>query len=174
MRMLVYQFLIFCTFLFTTSCQYKVVPLKGAYSNGNFEAYSEKSKEQVWDNIIDFFAKNGISIRIIDKSSGLIISGSTRLSWTYEDKNGKPANSSSWVVIQKLIDPGSKKPVNPLGIYGEWNIRIKEQNGKTLVNVNLVNPSYTYFLGGEKSQSFKKGAYQSSEIFEKWIYEQIK
>ncbi|HEV7622373.1 MAG TPA: hypothetical protein VGO09_11590 [Flavisolibacter sp.] len=55
-----------CFAFIFASCAYKVIPLKNNYSNGNFEAATNKNKEQVWDNIIDFFAKNGLSIRIID------------------------------------------------------------------------------------------------------------
>ena len=71
---------------------YKTVPLKNTYTNGNFEAASENTKEKVWDNIIDFFSKNGLSIRIIDRSSGLIVSNETALTWTYETKEGVSAS----------------------------------------------------------------------------------
>ncbi|MEP7373199.1 MAG: hypothetical protein ABI675_07375 [Chitinophagaceae bacterium] len=86
MKVLLYSL----TFLLLSSCtSYKTIALKGSYSDGNFEAYSEKNKDQVWDNLIDFFAKNGISIRIIDRSSGLITSGETRAPITRENSKGE-------------------------------------------------------------------------------------
>ena len=152
----------------------KIIPLKGTYSDGNFEEYSDKSKDEVWDNIIEFFAKSGVTIRIIDRSSGLIISGTTALTWTYEDTKGVPVKKDAYVVIQKVIDGNTKKPIRPIMVTGEWNIRIKEKDGKTLINVNLVNPSYQSSATDNVPTIFKKGAIQSTEVFERLIYEKIK
>jgi hypothetical protein len=160
------------------SCTYKTVPLKGKYSDGNFEAYSDKSKDQVWENIIDFFSKKGLSIKIIDRSSGLIVSGESVLPWSYEDKNGKVEKKDAWVVIQKIIDPGTRKPIMPFRVTGEWNIRIKEKDGKTLIAINLVNPSYAssgaYGSPSKTPTMFEQGTLQSTGNFEKLVYEQIK
>ena len=82
--------------------------MKGTYSDGNFEGYSDKSKDIVWDNIIDFFAKSGISIRIIDKSSGIITSGEGSIPFTRENTKGELIKKDAWVVIYKLIDPNKK------------------------------------------------------------------
>lgn len=165
--------LLFC------SCSYKTIPLKNNYSNGNFEEYSIKSVDEVWSNIIEFFAKGGISIKIIDKSSGLIVSDKTEMTWTYENKKGELVNPEAWLVIAKLIDPANQKPVKPESINGEWNIRIKQSGEKTLININLVNPTYSTYRvsGGVRSlvaYNFKKGLFQSTGEFEKWIYETIK
>ena len=157
-----------------TSCTPKAYPLKGTYTNGNFEAYSEKSKDAVWDNIIEFFAKNGISIRIIDRSSGLIVSGETELTWSFENKKGELENKDAWVAIYRLYDPGSRQTYKPYLVTGEWNIRIKEQNNKTLININLVNPTYTRVMTSPVKTTFQKGYVQSTGVFEKWVYEKIK
>lgn len=153
-----------------------MVPLKGKYSDGNFVAYSDKSKEKIWDNIIDFFAKNGLSIRIIDKSSGLIISGSTALSWTYENKNGGLIDKNASVVISRTLYIA--KTIEIGGVIGEWNIRVKEDGGKTSININLVNPSYYYrsvsLTSAPNSASFKSGYCKSTGQFEETVYEIIK
>jgi hypothetical protein len=156
------------------SCTPKVYPLKGTYTNGNFEQYSDKSKDKVWDNIIDFFAKNGISIKIIDRSSGLIISGETSLTWSFENNKGQLEKKDAWVAIYRMYDPGSRLTYKPYLVTGEWNIRIKEQNEKTLININLVNPSYTLTITSPNKTSFQKGYLQSTGNFEKWVYENIK
>ncbi len=82
--------------------------MKGTYSDGNFEGYSDKRKDIVWDNIINFFAKSGISIRIIDRSSGLITSEESSIEFTRENTKGELLKKDAWVVIYKLIDPNKK------------------------------------------------------------------
>jgi hypothetical protein len=162
------------SFLFAGCIGYKVVPLKGTYTDGNFEAYSDKSINEVWDNIFDFFARSGITIRIIDKSSGLIISGTTALKWSYENPKGVLYHPDAWVAVFKTIDPNSKKPIGLVSVTGEWNIRIKPQGERTLINVNLVSPSYTSVALERNNTVFKKGEIQSTGVFEKLIYDKIK
>lgn len=157
-----------------TSClpSYKTIPLKSTYSDGNFEEYSDKTKDQVWDNVIDFFAKAGLSIRIIDRASGLIISGQTSLKTTYENTKGELVKKDAWVVVAKTIDQ-YKKVVPATSVTGEWNVRLKEVNGKTLINVNLVSPTYIGYTTNV-STAFKKGSIQSTGVFEKMIYDIVK
>lgn len=121
-----------------------MLPLKGDYPPTPIISASDKSFDKVWDNVIDYFAQNGIPIKIIDKSSGLIISDKAKLTWSFEDKLGKLANSSAWVVLQKIMDPLHEKPYTPNYVSGEWNIRIKSNDGKTTINVNLYNIEATY------------------------------
>jgi hypothetical protein len=63
----------------------------------------------------------------------------------------------------------SPAPILPIYVYGDWNIRIKEnETGGTLINVNLVNI---------KSQDLATDLYASSKstgVFEKTISDQIK
>src|SRR4051812_9290091 len=110
-----YQKTLIGLFLISTliSCSNKVIPLKNNYSNGNFESISQRPKDQVWDNIIDMFTKKGLSIRIIDRSSGLIISNETRLPWTFETKAGKLEKPTAWVVIEKVVNQGSRLAISP-------------------------------------------------------------
>ncbi len=169
------KFILFSLLALTlTGCAPKAYPLKGTYTNGNYEQLSDKTKDQVWDNIIDFFAKNGIGIKIIDRSSGLIISGETTLTWSYENSKGELLNKDAWVAIYKIYDPGSRIVYKPYLVTGEWNIRIKEQSGKTLININLVNPSYTLSQTSASKSIFQKGYLQSTGNFEKWVYGNIK
>ena len=106
--------------LFSSCLSYKVIPLKGTYSDGNFEGYSDKRKDIVWDNIINFFAKSGISIRIIDRSSGLITSEESSIEFTRENTKGELLKKDAWVVIYKLIDPNKKN---------KFHIIMLRQNG---------------------------------------------
>lgn len=113
---------------------------------------SDKSFEDVWGNIIDLFAQNGISIKIIDKSSGIIISDKTEFISTTEDDNNNIVNPDAHIVVGHKFDPGSNKYVpinrslthgkNLYPIYGEWNIRVKMDGNECIVNVNIVNLTY--------------------------------
>jgi hypothetical protein len=152
----------------------KTVPLKGNYSNGNFEKTTNKSKDEVWDNIIEFFAKNGLPIRLIDRSSGLIISNESYLKWTFENNKGQLENPAAWIVVAKQINPNNKTYIKPVMVTGEWNVRIKSiTENETLINVNLVNTKYTT-LFSENPTPFIPGRFQSTGVFENWIYNTIK
>lgn len=152
----------------------KSIPLKGTYTNGNFEATTPTPKDKVWDNIVDFFSKKGLSIKIIDRSSGLIVSDETALTWSYEDKNGKLVHPDAWVAIKKILVSGSNTPIKPNIITGEWNIRIKgAPNNQTSIAVNLVNQRYINQFAITPT-AFSQGGIQSTGVFEKMIYDQIK
>jgi len=159
--------------LFFSSCiatKLKYAPFKGEYPPTPYIITSELPKEKVWDKIIDFFAQNGLSIKVIDRSSGLIVSDRSKLDWSYEDVKGNIKNPNAWVVVQRVTSPmNSPAPILPIYVYGDWNIRIKEnETGGTLINVNLVNI---------KSQDLATDLYASSKstgVFEKTISDQIK
>lgn len=122
------------------SCGVKIVPLKGHYLDKPYEIATEKNFDQVWDKVVDFFSQKGLYIRLIDRTSGLIVSGKSQLIWTYERKNGLPLNSNAWVVVEKQIDKSTGDILKPYVVYGDWNVRIKSlPDGRTNINVNLVN-----------------------------------
>jgi hypothetical protein len=154
----------------------KIVPLKGVYENKPFEIISDTPKDQVWDKIIDFFAQNGLSIKIIDRSSGLIISDRSSLNWTFENNNGELIKPLASVVIEKIIDIGTKKPIRPSSVTGDWNIRIKQlPDNKTSINVNLLHieaTGYTIKFGEGVTQYAIKG--KSTGNFEKLISDKVK
>lgn len=158
-----------------TSCGIKVIPIKGTYQNVPFEIETEKSFDQVWDNVVDLFAKKGLSIVVIDRSSGLIVSKPGSLIYTYENSNGQLLNPNAWVVIPKIIDKGSNKVVKNATVQGEWNVRIKEKNGKTVINVNLVNITASVMSFNTMNPYFEVLTdAKSTGVFEKYISEFIK
>lgn len=157
----------------------KTIPTKGTYIKPPYTDTASITKEQAWDKIIDFFAQNGLSIKLIDKSSGLIVSDKTLVPATYENKLGMPDNTSAWIVLPKRIDPNSGKPIKIQDVVGEWNIRIKElSNSKTYINVNLVNLTETNIYTGTKASAtpsyMARRDFHSTGIFEKKICEMIK
>jgi len=132
-----------------SGCAPTLKPLQGNYSSGPYQITTSKSFDEVWSNVIDMFATDGISIKVIDKSSGLIITEKYSFinHYTYEGYNGQlkpipgllptPIDPNAWVVVSRIV---TDTDIKPREILGEWNVRLKPlENGKTSINVNLVN-----------------------------------
>lgn len=164
--------------LFLLGCGSKVIPLKGKYLEPPYQIQTSKSFAQVWDNLIDIFAQKGLSIKIIDKSSGLITSDRSLLSTTIEKKDGSLENPEAYIVVPQIYMPGPMKytPItNSSDVVGEWNVRIKEVNGETLINVNIVNVQYSYYDSSTKlTKQANLTNYKSTGVFEKFITDLIK
>ncbi len=126
------------------SCTVTKSTLKGKHQDTPYQIETTKSFEETWSKLIDLFAQKGLSIKIIDKSSGLITSEKTSFqsSYTYEDALGKPVNPNAFIVVAKTSYMGTVYP--PSSLTGEWNVRIKQGEGKTTINVNLVNLNGQY------------------------------
>jgi len=157
------------------SCTLPNYALKGQYSDVPFEVKTKSSKEEVWSKIIDLFATKGLAIKVIDKSSGLITSEpvSFKDSHTREDKNGKLIDKNAFVVIGNFKDMFGQ---GPQVINGDWNIRIKEVNGETVINVNLVNLKCQYITPANRynSEHILNLPIKSTSVFEKIIADYIK
>jgi hypothetical protein len=161
--------------LFFTSCANKITPLKGMYLDKPYEIVSEKTKDQVWDKLIDFFAQKGLSIRIIDRSSGLIISDKSALTYSLEDSKGNLIDPTAWIAIEKVYNVGANKIITPSSVSGDWNVRIKElPNNKTSINVNLVNIKAKQVSVSKYGVAEFEIKAKSTGNFEKLIAEQIK
>lgn len=177
--------------LFVTliSCSAKIIPLKGQYPATPMIFNTENSFEKSWDKLIDIFAQKGLAIKLIDKSSGLLISERSLLTATTENKEGVIVNKTAFVVIPKIIENGAtytatgkiidpskdKKKNVSYPVYGEWNVRIKSSSSGSTVNVNINNVTYDEYSNKAK-MSFSKAlnTYRSTGAFENLIYDLIK
>lgn len=159
-------------------CSSKMIPLKGQYPETPYQIKSSKTFQQVWDNLIDLFAQKGLSIKIIDKSSGLIISERGIVSTTIEKNDGSLENPKAFIVLPQVYHPGPMKYStinNGSDVTGEWNVRVKEVNGDTFINVNIVNLQYSYYESFTKlTKQAILTSYKSTGVFEKLISELIK
>ena len=169
----------FLLIILSSCASTKVVPLKGVYPEPPIITKSDRSFDKVWEKTVDYFAENGIPIKIIDKSSGLIISDKTKLSWTFEKKDGFVFNPKSFVVLHQIIDKMHGKPYSPTTVTGEWNIRIKAIGNETSINVNLYNIEATYGQYYYSSYSHSvispvKVEGKTTGIFEKSFEEAVK
>lgn len=171
MKLLVFTFLILACSCLTT----KRLPLKGNYFTPPFVITTATPKDLVWDKLIDLFAQNGLSIKIIDRSSGLITSEAARLSWSNETKNGELVNKDAIVAVPQKIFNG--KTVKYDVITGEWNVRIKAGiKDSTIINVNIVNIKETYYSIDNKSFPIITNlpTARSTGVFERTIVNAIK
>ncbi len=168
-------FIIAFLFLFTSCIATKKVSLKGQYLSTPYEVISENSKDVVWDKLIDVFAQKGLAIKVIDKSSGLIVSEESALQWSFEDAKGRLINKKAWVVLPQTIDKATYKPFKPYQVLGGWNVRIKETpEKKAIINVNLVNIKEVYSSSSPLSGTVASTGAVSTGKFEEIIADLIK
>ncbi len=126
--------------VFLSSCAIKMIPVTGTYPDQPIQIKSEKPFDDVWSNLIDVFAQKGLSIKIIDKNSGLIVSERIEFPATIEDKNGNLKDPNAYIVVPKYRSKmdGKFYPINSfrddyLGVNGEWNVRVKKRMAKVLL-----------------------------------------
>lgn len=117
-------------------------PIQGQYQNSPYSFYIDKPLDYTWSKVVDVFSQKGFSIATIDKSSGLIVS--TEYSFTgsigYELPSGFISDSTAFVVVSKESSADfPDKPIVPDLVTGNFNIRVKEEQGKSKVSINIVN-----------------------------------
>ncbi len=121
------------------SCSTTLVPLKGDYRQHN-TFYFERTQAEVWDAVIKVVMRKGLSIKFMERVSGVISGDKANFEnvATYEDVKGNIVNKNAFVVTQLLYDDG-RYQLYPNYIVGDWNILVYQENGKTALNINLVN-----------------------------------
>lgn len=167
-------------------CSDKVIPIKGSYPTPPIQQRTEKSFDEVWDKLVDVFAQKGLSIKIIDRSSGLIVSGAYQLETTIEDKNNNLLNPKAYIVVAKTHETGSGKDVPitgygfakktgkmiPTDAFGELNVRIKKDGSGSIINVNLVNVYYESLINKVPTK-INLVSYRTTGVFEKELADLI-
>lgn len=170
-----------------SSCAMKTIPLKGTYPITPLIYGSTKSFDQIWDKLIDVFAQKGLAIKIIDRTSGLIVSDSYSLNATVENKNGIVYDKNAFVAIGKFYYNGRyipmsgsrdgvysiKKVPEPMPVYGEWNVRIKPTaTGGTSINININNLNYQD-MKTKLVKKIESTDYKTTGVFEKQLFDLI-
>lgn len=155
----------------------QLTPLRGRYVEEPPIAYSTKSFDQVWDNVVDVVAQMGFPIKLLDRANGLLVCEETSLNNTYtlEDKDGRLINPNAFVVIPR---PGSRYQgsVFAMSLTGVANVRIRAEEGRTKINVNLGNlqvKSSETWWSKEDEYNFYHGI-RSTGRFEDIIIELVK
>jgi hypothetical protein len=97
---------------------------------------------------------------------------------TFELKTGGLKDSSAFLVLPKKYNSATKKTSTiavDSQVTGEWNVRIKENNGKTTINVNIVNVKYdSWDLYTKRNRENILTTYRSTGVFESLISQAIK
>lgn len=164
-------FIIILTGLISQSCMISTVKLKSKYQEETVKAKFNRPFEDVWDAVIDFVAESGLSIQMIDKSSGLILSADSYISglfMTHENQNGKIMNQAAWVVVERTTNDNPTKILKLHDAVGRWNMRVKQVSDdetivSLLLHVNRVNIV--------RDQSYLRGV--STGNFEKDILDKL-
>lgn len=157
---------------FFVGCVSSVIRLRHEYIPGLYEQVIEKPRARVWNSLLATLSKSGLSIRLVDSSSGLIKSHPTKLPWSYENKKGNLNDPQAWVAVERVIY--KNKPLVLTSIIGEWSIRTKAINdSQTYLVVNLVNLKYNTPLD-TSFQPFLRATPRSTGMFEKMIGDQLK
>lgn len=116
---------------------------------------TDRTVEEVWNKLIDVIAVEGYGINRLDKENGIYISD--RVSFetvTHLDEKGNLENENAYFVIPKVYFQWLKgvnldKVQKSILLYPElktavYNVRVRSNNnGKTFVNVNIVNPVFS-------------------------------
>ena len=149
------------------SCTVKTIPLKGKYQEGSVKSKVDSPFEDAWESVIDLIAETGISVKLIDKSSGLIIADALSFQGmiTTEDNKGKIVDPEASIVRERTnneFDPrlGQKDAI------ATWNLRVKKDSDATsIISVNL------HSIRIEKTEVPLLG--KSTGNFEKWLIDGI-
>lgn len=132
------KFFVLMSFVYLSLCSCtSVKTLQGNYAN-SYSITTATSYDKVWDNVIDYFASNGISISTMEKASGLIVANRIVVPQTIE-KNGKPLDSSAFIVI-----PNVNK--YPSTATASFNVRVKNNGDSVTITVNVYNIESTRII----------------------------
>lgn len=91
--------------------------------------------DHVWDNVIDFFAENGIMVTNVEKASGFITANQVVFTnnYTVENKNDKRYNPNAYFVIPNV-------KFDKIEITANFNVRVRKNDDNTVtVSINLPN-----------------------------------
>lgn len=136
-----------------SSCGVTTPFIKGHYETSN-SIITTTPYDQVWSNVIDFFAEHNIPIGTLSKESGLITANNIAISESsvsYEDKNGQIVNPQAWFVL-----PYTKGVVGGR-VTCSFNVRVKKvDENKTSIQINLSNPIGYYNIEYLNTFNFKK------------------
>ncbi|WP_288531763.1 hypothetical protein [uncultured Bacteroides sp.] len=123
-------------FLLLSSCMtMKSTPshLVGVY-NVTTSIKTDNPFDEVWNKVIDYFATNGIPIATLEKASGLIVSNKVQLKDAVTiEQDGKPLDKNAYIVI-----PYAKNIIYK-NVTSDFNVRVREVDGKVVITVNLPN-----------------------------------
>lgn len=126
------------------------------------------------------FAKNGLGIKLIDKSSGLLVSDRVvNRNNSMEDVNGVILQPTAFLVTNYYKQSKLLQPF-PLNVAYDWNVVVTSDGLKTKVNVNIVNIEGAYMTpagyrlpNGNVAYKTHTLQVKTTGVFEKMIFDAI-
>jgi hypothetical protein len=143
-----------------------LVHIKGKYQEGPVRMKIDLPASAVWEKVISVIANNGLNVKIIDKSSGLIVSDPLSFisSYSGEGSTGAINNKNAYVVTTSIKTTEETNFLESL--TASWNLRVTEtDSGKATVSVLLYNIKAVGLYEDDKHFHYGK----STGNFEKWL-----
>lgn len=165
---------VLCLILF--SCTTRLIPLRGKYPQPPFEITTTQQYEQMWNKVVDVFTERNIPIKIIDKSSGLIVSDKISMGTTVENRNGVPVSDKAFIVVPGYYDPATRKNISafPLDNYsGSISVRVKTKENNVTVSVSISGVTAQSYMSG-KMQNGDITNFKSTGKFEQSFFDLLK
>jgi hypothetical protein len=175
--------------LIFASCSVKNYPLKGTYPSTPMVFTSSNSFETTWDKLVDVFAQKGLTIKLIDKSSGLIVSANSSMPASAEDVNGNLIDPTAFIAVPSWKFAGKRQAVSGQiftgygknqktrfnDVFGEWNVRVKPTANGSTINVNITNVNYSQYDAKTKRDILHPlSEYHTTGVFEKELADLIR
>jgi hypothetical protein len=135
----VFSFITICLVVIGFGCTPTSVLLKGTYPSRPYEITTTKPIDSVWADLSDIFTKNGLPIKKIDKTNGLLRTKKIPINstYTFEDNNGNLEQPEAWVVLTKEFV--KEKQWKPKIIFAQWNVQITQAEGsKTFLKIDPI------------------------------------
>lgn len=116
----------FTILLLLNSCAIKEYPIKGNYPSPPISEVTNTNIDTVWSNLIDFISIRGLSIKLIDKSSGFLVMDDYSFKGLFTtEKVGVIRNPGAYLVTSGFLYPNTRLIEGPDRILGNFNVRIK-------------------------------------------------
>ena len=157
--------LICCFAIFLLSCN-RIVPIRGTYPNAAITAIINRPQQELWDKMLDLIVEPGLPVKMIDHTSGLIVSDYVTMTAqaSFERKNGEPIDPKAYIVLERFSqdypDDSRKSEVGAM-----WNLRLTRLSDST----TKVQAKIYYISVG---QGYLKG--KSTGVFENQILDLLR
>ena len=133
MKKIIKLALLSAIFLTLSSCSPKIYSVVGTY-NVIDSAETTLSYDEVWNNVIDFFATCNIPIATIEKASGVIVTRPIDFTSkvAIENSEGRIYDKTAWFVAPY------QDRCQIISVIGHFNVRVRQlTNGNTYIAINM-------------------------------------
>lgn len=159
------------------------MPIEGKYHTGPVETTTAKSKDEIWENLMDLVARNGLPVVTLDKASGILIVGPTSLTATRErgrfDRNRSKTDARlvrpNAHLVTGYVYGGGQFTYDPNAL-GRWNVRVRDNGENRLVSVVLFDLKAADVpppVIRQREQQEAKARFQSTGNFEQMIVDAV-